>query len=98
MKYDDETRSLRLSSDEEISRFHDDLTELLRTATVSVTKDVDVEAATERARDLMKRHSTVLRCLNALRRSLPRHASTPDDEAPREPSPEEPSGEGPERA
>lgn len=98
MKYDEETRSLRFSSDEELSRFHEDLTELLRTATVAVTKNVDVDDATDRARDLMKRHSTVLRCLNALRRSLPRHASTPDHEAPREVPRTEPSGEGPERA
>ncbi|MFO0644900.1 MAG: hypothetical protein U0326_01600 [Polyangiales bacterium] len=79
MKLDADTRSLQFSSEEELQRFHDDLTELIRVATVSVTKNVEVEVATERARELMRRHATVLRCLNQLRRVLPRHASGVDD-------------------
>jgi hypothetical protein len=85
MKYDDENRALRFASDDEVGRFHDDLTELLRTATISVTRDVDVEVATERAKELMRRHATVLRCLNALRRSLPREASSHGPHEPGDP-------------
>ncbi len=81
MKLDADSRSLQFASEDELQRFHDDLTELLRAATVSVTKGVEVEVATERARELMRRHATVLRCLNQLRRALPRHASTPDGHA-----------------
>jgi hypothetical protein len=77
MKYDDEARALRFGSDDELRRFHDDLTELLRAATVSATREGDVDAATARARDVMRRYATVLRALNAMRASLPRGAGEP---------------------
>jgi hypothetical protein len=72
MKYDDESRTLRFVSDDELRRFHDDLTDLLRTATVNATKNVEVDVATQRAQAVMKGHATVLRALNAIRRALPR--------------------------
>lgn len=87
MKLDEDALSLRFNSPEELQRFHDDLTELVRTATVGVTRGVEVDVATERARELMRRHATVLRCLNQLRRVLTRHASTPDDRVDASPPP-----------
>jgi hypothetical protein len=77
MKYDDEQRALRFGSAEELRRFHDDITELLRAATVAATRDVDVEVATGRARDVMRRYATVLRALNAMRATLPRDGGEP---------------------
>lgn len=89
MKYDDEQRALRFATDDERARFHDELTDLIRLATVAVTRDVAVEVATERARELMRAHAAVMRCLNALRRGLPREASSPHEAAPpHEPDPD----------
>ncbi|MBI5513350.1 MAG: hypothetical protein HY909_06245 [Deltaproteobacteria bacterium] len=71
MKYTDQDRALRFASEDELQRFHADLTELVREATVSATRGVPVEEATVRARDVLRRYATVVRALNALRRSLP---------------------------
>ncbi len=89
MKYDDETRALRFGSPDELRRFHDDLTELLRTATVAATAGVEVAVATERAREVMRRHAPVVRALNAIRRALPREVPDPSRPAAHE-APDEP--------
>ena len=74
MKYDDDGEALRFGSREELRRFHDELTSLVRTATVAASRGADVDEGVERARAVMRQHATVLRALNAMRRVLPRSA------------------------
>jgi hypothetical protein len=71
VKFTDPDRALRFGSDEELRRFHDDLTALLREATITATRTASVDDAPERARAVLRRYATVLRALNALRRTLP---------------------------
>ena len=68
MKYDIESHSLALGSPEEAARLRLQLTDLLREALGASHGGVaDVAAATAQSREIMKRFSTVMRVINALR-------------------------------
>lgn len=72
MKFDVETGTLRFSSPEEATAFHDEMTQLVRTAVAGAHLGVrSTEEATQRSREAMKTFHTVLRALNAIRDGLP---------------------------
>jgi hypothetical protein len=73
MKYNSKTKMLEFSSDESVSKFHDQLTELLRLAMSSVGDDKTSEAeALELTREFFERYSALSDALSALRAHLPR--------------------------
>jgi hypothetical protein len=75
MKFDPDSRSLRFGSAEELERFHRELSDLVRRATVAVSStEKDAEAARARSQEVLRAFGVVIRALNALRAHLPRRA------------------------
>jgi hypothetical protein len=73
--YDRDAKTLRFSSDEELTAFHGELTALLREVTISVSSATqDAEQAKAGAREVLKQFRVVTRILNALRRAQPPRA------------------------
>ena len=73
MHYDPSTRSMSFSSEDEMASFHQELTHLLRVATVAAsTSEQDAAKGREAAQTVLKEFRTVTRALNTLRRILPR--------------------------
>lgn len=69
MRFDADALTLRFASRDELDRFHNDLTDLLRRAIVDgATKDAFEGVA--HAKGEMKRYAAVTRALNALRGQL----------------------------
>lgn len=78
VKYDEQTHSLSFNSAKEVEAFHAEVTDLIRLSMVVAHEGVaDPQVARDRAQEVMKRFATVMRALNALRKSLPRSASGP---------------------
>jgi hypothetical protein len=76
MKYNSKDKLLAFSSDEEVSRFHDQLTEAMRKLMLNAGGD----AATSKEEDMkltkefFERYSVLAETLNRLRAHLPRDA------------------------
>jgi hypothetical protein len=79
VKYDPQTRTLTFASDDEVERFHAEITALLREAVVSVSKHGEAEQGKAAAQGVFKQFGAVMRTLNAFRRHL-----TPNSERDRD--------------
>lgn len=73
MKYEPEARALQFTTDEELARFHAEVTALLRDAVTQASRHGDADAGKAAAREVFKQFATVLRALNALRAHLEPH-------------------------
>ena len=76
MKYDSKNKMMAFSSDDEVSRFHDQLTNILRETMLKVGGD---EATSEEedmklTKEFFERYSVLAETLNRLRARLPRNA------------------------
>jgi hypothetical protein len=83
MKYDPAQHTLSFASDEEVKRFHWELTALLREVVTEASRHGDRDEGKAAAQSVFKDCPTVLRALNAFRRHLERNADPQDDEPPR---------------
>jgi hypothetical protein len=74
MKYDPKNKMLAFSSDEEVFRFHDQLTGILRTAMLNTGggKATSHEEDMKLTREFFERYSVLAETLNRLRAHLPR--------------------------
>jgi len=73
MKYISKTKTLEFSSDENVFKFHDQLTELMRFAMSNVGSGESSEAeALELTREFFERYSALSDALSSLRAHLPR--------------------------
>ncbi len=73
MKYNTKTKTLEFSSDESVSNFHDQLTELMRLAMSNVgSNESSEEEALELTREFFERYSALSDALSSLRAHLPR--------------------------
>lgn len=73
MKYNTKTRMLEFSSDEGASKFHDQLTELMRFAMSNIGSDETSDAeALGLTREFFERYSALSETLSCLRAHLPR--------------------------
>jgi len=73
MKYNIKTKMLEFSSDENVFKFHDQLTELMRSAMSSVGSDnISDEEAIALTRDFFERYSALSETLSRLRAHIPR--------------------------
>jgi hypothetical protein len=70
MKFDAATRTLQFASDQEVARFHAEVTALLRDAVSEASRHGDAQAGKAAAQSVFKDFASVLRALNALRRHL----------------------------
>lgn len=73
MKYDPAAHALQFATDEEVERFHAEVTALLRDAVTHASRHGDADAGKAAAREVFKQFATVLRSLNALRAHLEPH-------------------------
>ena len=92
MKYDPATRTLEFSSDQEVARFHAEVTTLLRDAVSEASRHGDAQAGKVAALAVFKDFASVMRALNALRKHLdravgdyepPEQVNDPPDDAER---------------
>ena len=76
MKYNSKDKTLAFSSDEEVSKFHDQLTGILRTAMLEVggNEATSKEEDMKLTKEFFERYSTLAETLNRLRTHLPREA------------------------
>ncbi len=76
MKYDSKNKMLAFASDEEVSRFHDQMTAILREAMLKVGGDEthSTEEDMKLTKDFFERYSALAETLNRLRAHLPRQA------------------------
>ena len=73
MKYNIKTKMLEFSSDENVFKFHDQLTELMRSAMSTVgSENISDEEAITLTRDFFERYSALSEVLSRLRAHLPR--------------------------
>ena len=73
MKYNIKTKMLVFSSDENVFKFHDLLTELMRSAMSSIGSDnISDEEAIALTRDFFERYSALSEALSRLRAHIPR--------------------------
>jgi len=74
MKYDYKNTRLAFSSDEEVSRFHDQLTDIMRTVMFNsgADKTISREEDMKLTMDFFDRYSTLAETLRSLRAHLPR--------------------------
>lgn len=70
MKFDPAARALQFITDDEVSRFHAEVTALLRESVTAASKHGDAEAGKAAAREVFKQYASVMRCLNAMRSHL----------------------------
>lgn len=77
MKYDKKNKMLAFSSDEEVSGFHDQLTDILRMAMLKVGSDGtnSKEEDLKLTQEFFERYSVLAETLNRLRAHLPRGAN-----------------------
>ncbi|MDO9019868.1 MAG: hypothetical protein Q8S73_26240 [Deltaproteobacteria bacterium] len=91
MKYDASTRTLQFTSDQEVDRFHAEVTALLRDAVSAASHHGDARAGKLAAQAVFRDFASVLRALNVLRRHLDRSAG---ENEPPPPTEEGPAGDG----
>jgi hypothetical protein len=74
MKYNSKNKMLAFSSEEEVSKFHNQLTEALRTVMLKVGDDgtTSKEEDLKLTQDFFNRYSVLAETLSALRAHLPR--------------------------
>ncbi len=71
MKFDAGSLTLRFASRDELERFHQDLTDLVRLAVLAdAVKGEAAATGVAHAKDAMRRFATATRALNALRGQL----------------------------
>lgn len=87
MKYDHTTRTLQFTSDQEVDRFHAEVTTLLRDAVTEASRHGDAHAGKLAAQAVFKDFASVMRALNVLRRHLEREAGDHEPPPPTEPEP-----------
>ena len=78
MKYDSNNKMLVFSTEEEVSGFHDQLTDILRTAMLNVGGDegTSKEDDLKLTKEFFERYSVLAETLNRLRAHLPREMDT----------------------
>jgi hypothetical protein len=76
MKYDTKNKMMAFSSDEEVSRFHDQLTDIMREAMLKVGGDetTSQDEDMKLTKEFFERYSILAEMLNRLRAHLPRNA------------------------
>ena len=76
MKYDSKNKMMAFSSDEEVSKFHDQLTEAMRKLMLGAggDKTTSNEEDMKLTREFFERYSVLAEMLNRLRAHLPRAA------------------------
>jgi hypothetical protein len=76
MKYNSKNKMLAFSSDEEVSRFHDQLTDALRMLMLNVGSDkaANNEEDLKLTQEFFDRYSALAEALSCLRVHLPRQA------------------------
>jgi uncharacterized membrane protein YgaE (UPF0421/DUF939 family) len=76
MKYDSKNKMMAFSSDEEVSKFHDQLTDILRAAMLEIGGDeaTSKEEDLKLTKEFFERYSVLAETLNRLRAHLPRDA------------------------
>jgi hypothetical protein len=76
MKYNSKNKIVAFSSDEEVSKFHDQLTDILREAMLKVGGDEadGKEDGMKLTKEFFERYSVLAETLNSLRAHLPREA------------------------
>ena len=73
MKFNSKTKMLEFSSDESVFKFHDQLTEIMRSAMSNVGDDKTSEnEAVELTREFFEQYSALSDALRCLRAHLPR--------------------------
>lgn len=74
MKYNSKNKMLVFSSDEEVSGFHDQLTDILRTVMLNIGNDkaTSKEEDLKLTREFFDRYSALAETLSCLRAHLPR--------------------------
>ena len=73
MKYNTKTKMLEFSSDDSVSRFHDQLTEIMRFAMSNVgNSDLNNDDALKVTQEFFTRYSSLSDTLKCLRAHLPR--------------------------
>ncbi len=78
MKYDSTSKVLEFSSDEEVMKFHDQLTEVMRAAMSAVgDSQTNDEEALKLTVEFFERYSALTDTLNRLRAHLQRSVGTP---------------------
>lgn len=70
MKYDPDAHALQFTNEDEVNRFHAELTSLLRVAVTSVSRHGEAEQGKAAAQGVFKEFAAVMRALNALRKHL----------------------------
>lgn len=75
MKYEPSTHTLQFSNDDEVARFHLEVTALLRDMVTEASRHGDADAGKAAAKEVFKEFGSVMRVLNALRRHLEPEAS-----------------------
>ena len=91
MKYDPSTRTLQFASDQEVERFHAEVTTLFREAVTEASRHGDAHAGKIAAQAVFKDFASVMRALNAMRRHLDREMG---DHEPPPPVEDPPPGAG----
>ncbi len=77
MKYDSASKILEFSSDEEIMKFHDQLTEVMRAAMSAVgSVETNENEALKLTTEFFERYSALTDTLSRLRAHLPRSVGT----------------------
>lgn len=87
MKYDPSTRTLQFTSDQEVERFHAEVTALLRDAVSAASHLGDANTGKLAAQAVFRDFASVMRALNQLRRHLDRSAGEAEPPPPTEPEP-----------
>ena len=73
MKYNPKTKMLEFSSDEGVSKFHDQLTQIMRFAMSNVgDENTGVQEGANLTREFFERYSVLTEALSSLRAHLPR--------------------------
>ncbi|MEI8254612.1 MAG: hypothetical protein WCJ30_02975 [Deltaproteobacteria bacterium] len=70
MKYDPDSHALQFTNEDEVTRFHMELTALLRVAVTDVSRHGEAEEGKAAAQGVFKEFPGVMRALNQLRRHL----------------------------
>ena len=77
MKYDSASKILEFSSDEEVMKFHDQLTEVMRAAMSAVgSVETNENEALKLTTEFFERYSALTDTLSRLRAHLPRSVGT----------------------
>jgi hypothetical protein len=76
MKYNSKNNMMAFSSDEEVSKFHDQLTDILRAAMLNIGSDESTgkEDDMKLTKEFFERYSVLAETLSSLRAHLPREA------------------------